>query len=366
LPSEQTLKRTPLYEVHREAGARLVAFAGWEMPVQYTSVVAEHLAVRTRAGLFDVSHMGEIEVHGRGALPLLQKLTCNDVGRLLDGQAQYTALTTAAGCFIDDLLVYRFSEDRYLLVVNAANAEKDYRWIRSHPDGEVEVIDRSDDTALLALQGPAAPAIMAPLAEGALGLKRYRFMETLIDGVPAIVGRTGYTGEDGFEIYVPPARAAKVWRRLMEAGRSEGLAPAGLGARDTLRLEAKMALYGNDIDETTSVLEADLGWIVSWEKGDFIGRDELARQRQGGVQRRLVGFEMIDQGIPRHGYPIVLAGRPAGAVTSGGFAPFLRKSIGMAYLPSGHDTIGTRFEVLVRGAALTAQVVPTPFYKRGK
>jgi aminomethyltransferase len=359
------MKKTPLNDCHREAGAKLVDFAGWEMPVQYQGLMEEHVAVRTRAGIFDVSHMGEIEVSGPGALALLQKVTSNDVSRLAAGQAHYTALMTPAGAFVDDILVHRMEDGRYLLCVNAANTAKDFEWIRSQSGPSAAVADRSADFAQIALQGPAAAAILTQVAgPAAASLRRYRFLEQEVRGAPAIVARTGYTGEDGFEIYCPPGAAAELWRALLAAGKPEGLVPVGLGARDTLRLEAKMALYGNDIDETTSVLEADLGWIVSFEKGDFIGRDVLARQRDEGVTRRLVGFELLDRGIPRHGYPIVVAGRESGAVTSGTFAPFLKRNIGLAYLPAGHDRTGSRFEVVIRGKGVPAEVVPTPFYRK--
>jgi len=370
LATENTLRRTPLYECHVEAGARIVPFAGWEMPVQYQGVVEEHVAVRTKVGLFDVSHMGEIDVRGPQALELLQKITCNNVARLVDGQAHYSALMTPGGCFVDDLLVHRIGAGHYMLVVNASNCEKDFGWIRTQAreDGfDAEVLDRTDDYALLALQGPLAGTVLPRLAgEAPGGLKRYRFTRAAVEGAEAIIARTGYTGEDGYEIYLPPAEAPRIWRRLLEAGRGEGLVPVGLGARDTLRLEAKMALYGNDIDATTTVLEADLEWIISFDKGAFIGREVLVRQKAEGIKRRLVGFEMLDRGVARHGYPIVVAGRESGAVTSGTFAPFLKKNIGLAYLPVGHDTPGTRFDVMIRGKAAAAQVVPTPFYKRGK
>ena len=370
MAAEPSLKRTPLHDCHRAAGARLVPFAGWEMPVQYAGVVDEHLAVRTRAGLFDVSHMGEVEIHGGQALDLVQRVTCNDAGRLQEGQAQYSALTTPQGAFVDDVLVHRLRGGRYLLVVNASNRDKDVAWIRSHAGGlDATVDDVSDGTALLALQGPAAPRILSRLAgEEPLKLKRYRFLDgrLALPGrtVEALVARTGYTGEDGFEIYLAPDAAPAVWNALLEAGREDGLMPAGLGARDTLRLEAKMALYGNDIDDTTSVLEADLGWIVGWEKGDFIGRDALARQRESGPARTLAGFELVERGIPRHGYPVRVGGRPAGAVTSGTMAPFLKKPIGLAYFPAGATQPGTPFEVVIRDRPVAAVVVPTPFYKR--
>jgi aminomethyltransferase len=360
------LKKTALHGVHVESGARLVPFAGWEMPVQYQGVVDEHMAVRTRAGLFDVSHMGEIEVKGTEALAFLQRTTCNDVAKLKDGQAQYSAVTNPEGGFVDDVLVHRMEPERFLLCVNASNVEKVHRWLTSQAEEEVYVSDRSADFAQLALQGPAAAAIIGRvLGEAPVALKRYRFLARDIDGEPALIARTGYTGEDGFEIYLAPASAPAMWRRLIEEGKPEGLVPAGLAARDTLRLEAKMALYGNDIDATTSVLEADLGWIVSFEKGNFVGREVLARQRAEGPARLLVGFEMEGRGIARQGYPIRIAGREAGLVTSGTFAPFLKKNIGLAYLPAAVASPGNRFEVVIRDKPVPAVVVPTPFYRRG-
>lgn len=359
------LKRTPLHTVHRELNARLVDFAGWEMPVDYGSVVSEHLAVREAAGIFDVSHMGEFLVEGNGALELLQRLTPNDVSRLRIGRAHYSALTNPEGCFIDDLLVYRLAESRFILIVNAANIEKDFQWIQNHREGSAEIRNVSDDYALIALQGPRARDILARLTGARLEeLKYYQFVEGVVADEKAIISRTGYTGEDGFELLVEPGRAERLWRRLMEAGETAGVAPAGLGARDTLRLEAKMALYGNDIDEEHTVLEADLGWVVKLEKGDFLGREVLARQKQAGVTRKLVGFEMIDRGIARHGCPVWVGGEEVGPVTSGSFAPYLKKNIGLTYLPASAWTVGSEIEIDIRGRRCRASVAPTPFYKR--
>lgn len=360
------LRRTPLHGLHRESGGRLVPFAGWEMPVQFSGVVAEHLAVRRRAGLFDVSHMGELRVEGPEALPLLQRLTPNDVSRLRIGRAHYSALTTDSGGFVDDIVVYRRGEEEFLLVTNAANTARDLAWIRERGGPAAESVhDVSDEFALLALQGPRAEAALAPLTDLDLArIRYYRFADGRVAGVSATVARMGYTGEDGFEILLPAGEAGSVARRLLEAGRAEGLVPAGLGARDTLRLEAKMALHGQDIDEEHTVLEADLGWIVKLDKGDFIGREALSVQRERGVARKLVGFELRGRGVPRHGYPIRVNGRPFGAVTSGGHAPFLKKSIGLAYLPAGGSEPGQPFEVEIRGRLVPAEVVPTPFYVR--
>ncbi len=363
----KTPLKTPLDALHRELGARLAPFAGWETPVQFSGVVAEHLAVRTACGLFDVSHMGQIEVEGPGALALLEGLTPNHVGRLRPGRAHYTALTNDAGGFVDDLVVYRRGEESFLVIANAANTQTDLDWIldRGGSSARSLVRDRSDEFALLALQGPRAPEILARLTDLDLGrIRYYRFADGEVAGEAATVARMGYTGEDGFEILVPAARGEAVARRLLEAGKDDGLIPTGLGARDSLRLEAKMALHGQDLDAGTTVLEADLGWIVKPDKGDFVGRDALVRQREEGVSRRLVGFEMRERGIPRHGYPIRIEGAPFGEVTSGGYAPFLKKSIGLAYLPAGRDQPGQAFEVVIRGRPVAAEVVPTPFYVR--
>ena len=363
---EPSLKTTPLHEAHRAAGARLVEFAGWEMPVQYTGVIEEHVAVRTRAGLFDVSHMGEVEVRGSESLAFLQNVTSNDVSRLTPGRIQYSALTTPEGTFVDDLLVHKLGEDDYLLVINAGNTPKDVDWLHYHAKGyDVRVEDVSAAWCQIALQGPRAEKILQPLSKAPLaGLKYYGFERTTVAGVPCLVSRTGYTGEDGFELYGPAESSVTLWNALLAAGASDGLIPAGLAARDTLRLEAKMALYGNDIDDTTTVLEADLGWIVKLEKGDFLGRDVLARQKAEGVTRKLVGFETEGRAIARHGYRALVEGSPVGGVTSGTFAPFLKKNIGLAYLPAAIAEPGTRFEIEIRGRREPAVVVPTPFYKR--
>lgn len=360
------LKHTPLHSLHRELGGRLVDFAGWEMPVEFEGVLEEHKTVRGKAGLFDVSHMGEFFFSG-AAEPLLQRLTPNDVSKLAIGQAHYSALTTEKGSFIDDVLVYRLDEGRFMMVVNAANIDKDFSWIQSHAKGDVELRNATEDYALLALQGPESVAILDPLTDVELtALKYYRFAEGKVLGEAATVSRTGYTGEDGFEIMVPAEKAEKVAKELLEKGRERGLKPVGLAARDTLRLEAAMALYGNDIDEDHTVLEADLGWIIKWQKGDFIGREALLRQKEGGVSRRLVGFEMVDRGIARHGYPVFVNGKPSETVTSGTYAPHLEKSIGLAYLPIDSCQEGSELEVEIRGRRAKARVVPTPFYKRDK
>ena len=365
--SKGELKRTALWEIHRQLGARMVDFSGWDMPVQYTGPLQEHMAVRTRAGIFDVSHMGEIEVTGNNALGTIQRVTSNDANRLAVGQIQYSALTTPNGAFVDDILVHRMAPDRFFLCVNCSNQEKDYRWILENVMPATAVNFRSDEFSQLAIQGPKTLEILQPLTSIDLGSVRYYwFAEGKFAGADAIVSRTGYTGEDGFEIYLPPSRAAEVWMKIWESGRPLGLEAAGLAARNTLRLEAKMTLYGNDIDETTTVLEADLAWICKVEKGDFIGREVLLRQRGEGVRRKLIGFEMIERGIARDHYPIKRDGEDLGVVTSGSPAPFLQKNIGLAYLPIELCPVGTEFEVIIRGKSVRARVVPTPFYKRSR
>ncbi len=361
------LRKTPLNAIHRESVAKMVPFGGWDMPVEYSGVIAEHNAVRTAAGLFDVSHMGQFEVEGEGAVAFLQRTTANNVARLVDGQAQYSALPMPTGCPVDDIIVYRRSERRFLIVVNAANVEKDWRWLLAQKPSGCGLHNLSDEYALLALQGPMAAVILQGLTP--LDLSKvafYHFAEGRVNGIEAIVARTGYTGEDGFELFVTPEAAPGLWRRLIEAGRPHGLVPVGLGARDTLRLEARMMLYGNDMDETTTLIEAGLGWIVSLDdvKGDFSGRGILAQQKADGAPRKLVGFEMVERGIPRHGYPVLLGDEAVGAVTSGTFAPFLQKSIGLCYLPSARAAAGTELAVEIRGRRTAARVVPTPFYKR--
>ncbi len=357
----QSLKRTPLYDCHREAGGKMVDFAGWEMPVQYAGVIEEHRAVRTAAGLFDVSHMGEVRVRGAGAEAFLQRLTPNDVSKLVPGRAHYSGLLTENGTYVDDLLIYRLAADDFLVVVNASNAARDFEWIASRAEGKATVTNESDDYALLALQGPKALEILSGLTEeGIAGLKYYGFAEGKVNGVHALISRTGYTGEDGFEIYLAPEDAPAVWQRLVDAGAT----PAGLGARDTLRLEAAMALYGHEIDETTTPFEAGLGWVVKLEKGDFLGRDALAAQKAQGIPRKLVGFEVQGRGIARQGHGVVSDGGAVGVVTSGTWSPSFEKALGMAYVPPDLAAPGTALAIDVRGKALPAVVVEVPFYRR--
>jgi aminomethyltransferase len=361
------LKKTPLNARHRASGAKMVPFAGWDMPVEYSGIVHEHMAVRTRAGLFDVSHMGEIEIAGQDALAAVQRVSCNDASKLEPGSAQYSALTTPEGTFVDDLLVYRLRADHFLLVVNASNVAKDYAWIAGQiaDVGDAIAIDASSRYALLAVQGPAALDVVQPLTAVDLrALKYYSFGHGEVAAVRATVSRTGYTGEDGVEIFIPPASADRVWQAILAEGQAFDVIPCGLGARDTLRLEAAMRLYGNDIDETTSVVEAGLGWIVGWKKNDFIGAAALRGQKSRGVARQLVGFEMIDAGIARHGFDAYIGQRKAGLVTSGTQTPYVRKAIGMAYLPAENAAVDAEFDVDIRGRRARARVVPMPFYRR--
>ena len=366
------LSKTPLNAAHRRMGGRMVDFGGWDMPVQYPAgTVEEHLRTRTHAGLFDVSHMGEIDVKGVDAIAFINRLTSNDVTKLVDGQAQYSALTTTEGTVIDDLLVYRFGQERLLLVVNASTTEKDWDWIKSHHEGEqVELHNVSADYCQLALQGPDALRILQPLTETPLEeIKYYHFREGRVDGISAIISRTGYTGEDGFEVYAAAEKAEHLWDRILDAGlhgTPEGVLPCGLAARNTLRLESAMALYGHEITEETTLLEANLGWICKLNKGDFIGRERLAKQKEEGVRRRLVGFEMTERGIARDDQEVLINNERVGRVTSGSPAPFLKKNIGMAYVPAELANEGQEIQIDVRGRAVGAVVVKTPFYKREK
>ena len=366
------LKQTPLNAIHRQMGGRMVDFGGWDMPVQYPAgTIEEHLRTRTHAGLFDVSHMGEINVQGPDAIKFVNRITSNDVTKLVDGQAQYSALTTPQGTVIDDLLVYRLSSVHLLLVVNAGTTEKDWEWILSQQAGEYVALENvSTDYCQIALQGPDAQSILQKLTDLPLSeIKYYHFTHGSVDGVRGIVSRTGYTGEDGFEVYAPSDRAEQLWNKILDAGQADtptGVLPCGLAARNTLRLEAGMALYGNDIDETTTLLEANLGWICKLDKGDFIGREALANQKAEGVKRKLVGFEVTDRGIARDHQEVVIDGNRVGHVTSGSPAPFLKKNIGMAYVPVEYASVGQEIQIDVRGRLVGAQVVKTPFYKRQK
>jgi aminomethyltransferase len=365
--AEQTLKQTPLHDQHLALGGRMVPFAGFAMPVQYpTGIVKEHQAVRSAAGLFDVSHMGEFEIRGPEALDLVQHLLTNDASRLQIGQAQYTVLTSPDGTALDDCILYRFP-DHYMLVVNAGNLAKDRSWFERAAVGyDVQFADRSESFALLALQGPRAEAILARLTDADLGsVKFYHFTEGRVADVEAVISRTGYTGEDGFELYVPAVDAPRLWRELLRAGEPEGLVPAGLGARDSLRLEVGYILYGNDLDERRTPLEAGLGWVVKLDKGDFVGRDALKRQKEAGVTTRLVGFVLREKGFPRQGYEIRYQGEPAGEVTSGVLSHSTGQGVGLGYVPAEAAKPGTAIEVLIRDRPVPAEVVRPPFYTEG-
>ena len=345
----------------------MVEFGGWDMPVEYAGLVQEHLAVRSAGGVFDVSHMGQIEIAGKDALAAVQHITSNDAGKLAVNQAQYSALTTPQGTFVDDVLTYKLNDEHFMLVVNASNIIKDFKWITANIAGigDAVAVNTSSRYALIAIQGPVAREVLQTLTGVDLAaIKYYWFTTGEVASVRVTISRTGYTGEDGFEIFVPPASAERVWDALLAAGKPHGVIPAGLGARDTLRLEAAMRLYGNDMDETTTVVEADLGWIVGWKKPEFIGADVLRQQKADGAPRKLVGFEVLDRAIARHGYGVYINGEEAGVVTSGTQTPFLKKSIGMAYVPAGQSAVGTEFEIDVRGRRVKAQIVPMPFYKR--
>jgi aminomethyltransferase len=365
--TDQALKQTPLNDEHVALGGRMVPFAGYSMPVQYpTGIVREHQAVRTAAGLFDVSHMGEFEIRGPQALDLVQHLLTNDASRLEVGQAQYTVLTSTDGTALDDCILYRF-EDHYMVVVNAGNLQKDRAWFERAAGGfEVEFADRSESIGLLALQGPKAEAILGRLTDHDLGgLRFYHFGEGRVSGVESIISRTGYTGEDGFELYVPAVDAPRLWRDLLEAGADDGLIPAGLGARDSLRLEVGYILYGNDLDERRTPLEAGLGWVVKLDKGDFVGRDALLRQKEEGLREKLAGFVLEEKGFPRHGYEIRFQGEPAGEVTSGILSHSTGKGIGLGYLPVEATKPDTEIEVVIRDRPFAARVTRPPFYTEG-
>ena len=364
-----SLKRTPLYEQHKALGGRMVEFSGWEMPVQYSGIVEEHQAVRTSAGLFDVSHMGEFKVEGDDSLAFLQQLVPNDVSKLAIGQALYTQLCLPDGNTIDDLLIYHLDENHYMLVVNAGNIEKDFAWVQeqARPFPDVKVIDQSETTALLALQGPKALAILQSFTDVDLStIRYYHFAPGTVDGAHCLISRTGYTGEDGFELYCAPVVVPKLWNDLLEAGKTQGLLPAGLGARDTLRLEAAYCLYGHELDEQTNPLEASLGWTVKLNKGDFTGRPALLKVKEGGPAKKLVGVEMVERGVPRGGYPIYLDDERIGVLTSGGPGITVGKNIGMGYVDPAHAVVGQTVQIDIRGKRATAKIVALPFYKRQK
>ncbi|MBI5085677.1 MAG: glycine cleavage system aminomethyltransferase GcvT [Acidobacteria bacterium] len=362
-----SLLKTPLNDTHRALGARMVDFGGWDMPVQYSGIIEEHITVRTAAGLFDVSHMGELEIRGRQALDLVNHVTTNNAAKLAVGQVHYSGLLYEHGGFVDDILVHKVADDHYFLCVNAGNQQKDFEHIAGHNRWECSVENNGSKYAQIAIQGPKAQTILQRLTRTDLSqMKYYWFADGEVSGQWARIARTGYTGEDGFEIYVAPEHAGARWQELMEAGRGEGVKPVGLGARNTLRLEAGMALYGHEIDATITPLEAGLAWIVKFDKGDFLGRSVLEKQKAEGLKRKLCGFEMRGRGIGRDGYEVRVAGTPAGWVTSGGPAPALNKNIGMCYLPAEKAAAGLEIEVMVRNQPVEAVTIPIPFYKRAK
>ena len=356
------MKRTPLYDIHHALNAKWTEFGGWEMPLQYNSIVAEHLAVRGTAGLFDLSHMGEIEVRGNGASGFLQELCTNDISRLKNGQAQYTLLCNEAGGTVDDVLVYRFTDTRYMVVVNAANIAKDFAWMKTHNDTGVALADLSEHTVLIALQGPDAIEILNPLVPDAdvSQIPFFRFTESQIAGIPAVISRTGYTGEIGFEVYVTAAHSKELWHTLYPAVTEAGGVPVGLGARDTLRLEAGLRLYGMDMDEQTTPLEAGLVRFVKLDKGEFIGRDALLAQKERGIARKLVGFQLRDRAVARAGYAVYQHGTRIGTVTSGAPSPSLKRNIGFALMNVVRDK---NVDIEIRGRLHPAEIVKIPFYR---
>lgn len=363
---EAELKRTPLYEIHRGLGGKLIDFGGWELPVQYSGIIEEHQQVRSAAGLFDVSHMGEITVRGRDAEKFIQKLVTNDISNQKDFQVVYSPVCYPDGGIVDDLLVYKYNSGNYLLVVNASNTDKDFAWMQQNTEGEVELENVSAAFAQIAIQGPGAEAILQKLIHFDLGeIRFYHFKpDIMIAGVDTIVSRTGYTGEDGFEIYIPAEYAVLIWEKLMEAGKEDGLLPAGLGARDTLRFEAALPLYGQEISRDISPLEAGLGKFVKLDKQEFIGKEALVSQLEKGIPRKLVGFEMLDRGIPRSHYAVQADGASIGFVTTGSYSPTLAKNIGLSLVDSAFADEGTVIDILVRGKALKGKVTRIPFYNK--
>ncbi|MBU7005760.1 glycine cleavage system aminomethyltransferase GcvT [Phosphitispora fastidiosa] len=360
------IKRTPLYETHVNAGAKIVEFGGWEMPIQYTGIIEEHNKCRTAAGIFDVSHMGEIDVQGPDALKFVNNLVTNDVAKMALKQCLYSPMCYENGGVVDDLLVYKMADDHYYIVVNAANTDKDYDWFLKNVKGmNVKVENISSQVVQIALQGPKAESILQKISDCDLsGIKYYWFDYGKVDGIDSIISRTGYTGEDGFEIYTKPEFGPKIWDKIMETGKDAGVAPIGLGARDTLRLEARLPLYGHEMSDSISPLEAGLGIFVKLNKEAFNGKDALAKQKEAGLKRKLVGFEMVARGIPRNEYTVSKGGQEIGWVTSGSFAPSLNKNIGMALVKAEYAVIDSELEVNIRNKGVKAKIVPTPFYKR--
>jgi aminomethyltransferase len=356
-------KKTPFYDLHVKNGAKIVEFAGYLMPIQFRGIMEEHRRVRSSIGLFDITHMGEFEVWGKGAEKFIQRMTTNDVSQLATYQVQYSCMCYDHGGIVDDLLVYRLP-DHFLLVVNGACLEKDFLWLSDHISDDVELKNMSDETALLALQGPKAELVLRKLTNMNLsGLKFYWATWGKINSIEMLFSRTGYTGEDGFELYFSPPHAESMWNALMNAGKEYDIEPIGLGARDSLRLEMKYMLYGNDIDQTTNPMEAGLGWIVKSDKGDFMGKQPIIELKQQGIKRKLVAFELLDKAFPRPHYEIQKDGRKMGEVTSGTFSPSLDKGIGLGYVPVEYSEIGTELDVIIRGKQNRAMVIKPPFYK---
>jgi len=356
-------KKTPFYDLHVKNGAKIVEFAGYLMPILFRGIIEEHRRVRATVGLFDITHMGEFELWGKDAEKFIQRMTTNDVSQLSTHQVQYSCMCYDHGGIVDDLLVYRLP-DHFLLVVNGACLDKDFKWISDHLEGDVKLKNVSDDTALLALQGPHAEEVMRKLTDKKLSdIKYYWSAWGKVNGVELLFSRTGYTGEDGFEIYFSPPVAERMWNALMDAGREFDIEPIGLGARDSLRLEMKYMLYGNDIDQTTNPLEAGLGWIVKPDKGDFIGKGPIIKLKEQGLKRKLVAFELRDKAFPRQHYEIQKNGKKIGEVTSGTFSPSLDKGIGLGYVPIEHSEVGTELDIMIRGKQNKAVVVKAPFYK---
>jgi aminomethyltransferase len=365
--SSGPLKATPLNAAHRRMGAKMVDFGGWDMPVQYSGILDEHHAVRKSVGLFDVSHMGEIEISGPEAFALTDFVTTNAVAKLQIGQAQYSGLLYEHGGFVDDVLVHKVADDHYFICVNASNQDKDFEHIAAANGRQAKVEFASERYAQLAIQGPKGPATLQKLTATELApIQYYHFTDGLVSGTAARIARTGYTGEDGFEIYVAPEQADRIGNEILDAGAEFGIKPCGLGARNTLRLEAKMALYGHEIHASITPYEADLGWIVKMDKGDFIGKAALAKQKQQGITRKLVGFEMTGRGIGRDGYEVYLDGAAAGWVTSGGPSPTLGKNIGLCYLPTDRAKPGQQIQIMIRNQKVEAVTVPSPFCQRAK
>ncbi|MFV9510829.1 glycine cleavage system aminomethyltransferase GcvT [Tepidibacillus sp. LV47] len=362
------LKKTPLYPLYQKYGAKLIEFGGWELPVQFSGIIEEHMAVRERAGLFDVSHMGEVEIRGKDALQFIQKMITNDAAKLVDDKALYSPMCYPDGGTVDDLLVYRLAEDHYLLVINAANIDKDVAWLQEHREGDVEIKNISFEVSQFALQGPLAEKVLQKIADidlSTIGSFSFR-RDVDLKGIKAMVSRTGYTGEDGFEIYLSNDDAPKLYDIILEVGKEDGVIPCGLGARDTLRFEAKLPLYGQELSPTITPIEAGLGIFVKWDKGDFIGRDALLKQKEEGAPRKLVGIEMIERGIPRSHYPVYVGNEKIGEITSGTMSPTMKKNLGLALIKTEHATIGNEVWVEIRNKKLKAQIVKTPFYKRSK